>query len=260
MYSLPKEPGSIGHTLDAGFTLYYASFKRVIGISVLAALSIYVPGLIVGVGGALGGEPTKGLVIGLLVPALVVCLGLYLVLYLAMLHRVGSIAQGRDPGFRASVRAGAGRLLPVLGASLLYFLAMVGGTLLFIVPGIILMVSMAFYSLCILFDGDGVFESLSHSHGLVWGNWWRTTVVYTVVVIVYMVLYMAIGLPLAFVDDLVFDSQAGQGLFAMLGDIAASVITFPLMVSVFFVVFHDLKLRKEGHDLEARVEALAASS
>ena len=131
--------------------------------------------------------------------------------------------------------------------------------ILFVIPGIILAVSMAFYSLCILFEGDGVFQSLTHSHQLVWGNWWRTMVIYSVVMIIYMVLYMAIGLPLVFLDELIFATETGQGVFSMLGDLIASVVTFPLMVSVFIVVFHDLKLRKEGQDLEARVEALAAS-
>jgi hypothetical protein len=32
------------------------------------------------------------------------------------------------------------------------------------------------------------------------------------------------------------------------------------MIAVFVVVFHDLKLRKEGQDLEARVEALTVSA
>jgi hypothetical protein len=32
------------------------------------------------------------------------------------------------------------------------------------------------------------------------------------------------------------------------------------MIAAIIALFHDLKLRKEGHDLEARVEALAASA
>ena len=49
-------------------------------------------------------------------------------------------------------------------------------------------------------------------------------------------------------------------MLSMLGSTLSTVITFPLMTSVFVAVFHDLKLRKEGHDLEARVEALTASA
>ena len=54
--------------------------------------------------------------------------------------------------------------------------------------------------------------------------------------------------------------KAVQSLLSMLGSILSAVITFPLVASVFVVVFHDLKLRKEGQDLEARVEALTVSA
>ena len=43
MYSLPSEPGSIGHTLDAGFKLYVVSFKQVLVLGILAAISLTVP-------------------------------------------------------------------------------------------------------------------------------------------------------------------------------------------------------------------------
>ena len=54
--------------------------------------------------------------------------------------------------------------------------------------------------------------------------------------------------------------KAVQSLLSMLGSILSAIITFPLVASVFVVVFHDLKLRKEGQDLEARVEALTVSA
>ena len=82
----------------------------------------------------------------------------------------------------------------------------------------------------------------------------------------YVVIYLAIEVPFAVVDQMLFDSELGalpgfgQAMLSMIGDILATVITFPLMASVFVAVFHDLKLRKEGPDLEARVEALTASA
>jgi len=65
---------------------------------------------------------------------------------------------------------------------------------------------------------------------------------------------------------MVFDTEFGavpgfgQAMLSMVGDAIATVITFPLVISVFVAVFHDLKLRKEGHDLDARVEALTAGA
>ena len=50
------------------------------------------------------------------------------------------------------------------------------------------------------------------------------------------------------------------GVLSGIGSILSAIVTFPLMIAVFVVVFHDLKLRKEGQDLEARVEALTVSA
>ena len=260
MYSLPSEPGSIGHTLDSGFRLYFVCFKRAVLLSFVAALALFVPTLVLQLIGS-SEAPLSGGALALLIPAIVVCLIVYLLFYLSVLYRVGSIAWGRADSAGECLLAGLRRLLPVVFASLLYLLAMMGGMVLLVIPGIILSVSMAFYMLCILFDGDGVLESLRHSHRLVWGSWWRTVVLTSVIMVVYMVIYLAIGVPVAILDELVFDVQFGeQGMFALLGDLLASAITIPMMASVFIVVFHDLKLRKEGHDLEARVEALTAST
>ena len=269
MYRLPTEPGSIGHTLDAGFKLYFVSFKRVLVLSILAALSLAVPMLAVvlaipmfsGEGQAPGVAFIAVFVIGVLVVT-----SLYLWFYIAAMCRIGGVAHGQNLTLGACLSAGLRRLIPVILASLLYGLAMMGGMILFIIPGMILWLSLAFYTLCIVLEGDGILESLRHSHRLVWGNWWRTATIGTVVFIVYYVIYLAIEIPFVIVDQIVFDSEAGdlpgfaQAMLSMLGSTLATVITFPLMLSVFVAVFHDLKLRKEGHDLEARVEALTASA
>jgi hypothetical protein len=269
MYRLPTEPGSIGHTLDAGFKLYFVSFKRVLVLSILAALSLAVPMLAVvlaipmfsGEGQAPGAAFIAVFVIGVLVVT-----SLYLWFYIAAMCRIGGVAHGQNLTLGACLSTGLRRLIPVILASLLYGLAMMGGMILFIIPGMILWLSLAFYTLCIVLEGDGILESLRHSHRLVWGNWWRTATIGTVVFIVYYVIYLAIEIPFVIVDQIVFESEAGdlpgfaQAMLSMLGSTLATVITFPLMLSVFVAVFHDLKLRKEGHDLEARVEALTASA
>jgi hypothetical protein len=259
MFTLPSEPGSIGHTLDVGFKLYIVSFKRVIVMSVLATMSIYVPIFFV-VLLASGESVTGNSVLVALIPTVIVGVILYLMLYLAVLYRVGTIAQGLETSAGACMSYGFRRILPVIFAGLLYVLAMMGGMMLLLIPGIIVSISLAFYTLCILFDGDGAIESLRHSHRLVWGNWWRTVTLTSVIMIVYMVIYLAIGIPVSLIDGLVFESGTENGAFGMLGDAIASAVTFPLMASVFVAVYHDLKLRKEGHDLEARVEALTASA
>ncbi len=267
--SLPTEPGSIGHTLDAGFKLYFVSFKRVLALTILAALSVSVPtyGLILAIPIFSVDDAAPGnTIIATFIIGFVVFMTAYMSLYLAVLCRISGIAYDRNLSLGACMSTGLRRVIPVILATVLFGLAMMGGFLLLIVPGMILWVSLIFYSLCIVLDGDGILESLRHSHRLVWGNWWRTAVIGTVVLVVYYVIYLAIQVPFAVVDQMVFDSEfgavpgLGQAMLSMVGDIIAMVITLPLLTAVLVAVYHDLKLRKEGQDLEARVEALTASA
>jgi hypothetical protein len=269
MYGLPTEPGSIGHILDAGFKLYLVSFKRVLGLGVLAVLSVALPivaGVLVVATLSREGQEPGGSVFVVLGLAFAVAMIFYLWLYLAALCRIGSIAYGQDMSLRACMAMGLRRLFPVIIASILYCLALMGGFMLFIIPGLILWLSLAFYSLCIVLEGDGIVESLRHSHRLVWGNWWRTAILGTVVLVVYYIVSLAIEIPFMILEQVVMDPESNgaakivQSLLSMLGSILSAIVTFPLVGSVFVVVFHDLKLRKEGQDLDARVEALTASA
>jgi hypothetical protein len=269
MYSLPTEPGSIGHTLDAGFKLYFISFKQVLILAILAALSVSVPmhAMLIAIPMFSAGDAGPGnAFIATFIIGLIVCMTLYLCFYLATLCRIGAVAYGQTLSLGACMATGMRKLFPVILATILYSLAMMGGFLLLIVPGMILWLSLLFYALCIVLEDDGILESLRHSHRLVWGNWWRTAVIVTVIFVVYYVIYLAVEVPFAVADQMIFAPEPGalpgfeQTILSMIGDVIATVLTFPLMTSVFVVVFHDLKLRKEGHDLEARVDALTVSA
>lgn len=269
MFSLPTEPGSIGHTLDAGFKLYFVAFKQVLVLSILAALSVSLPMhamiLVMPTFASEGGAPGNGLVAALVV-GFIACMIFYMAIYLATLYRIGGIAQGRSQTFGNCLGVGIRKIVPMIIAALLYSLAMMGGFILFVIPGLILWVSLAFFGLCMVLENDGILESLRHSHRLVWGNWWRTAIIGTVVLIVYYVIYLAVEVPFAVADQMIFATELGalpglgQTILSLIGDVVATVITFPLIASVMIAVYHDLKLRKEGQDLEARVEALTASA
>jgi len=279
MYTLPTEPGSIGHTLDAGFKLYVVSFKRVLGLSVLAILSVAVPIIlaVVALIPFLGADSDPGVgAIAIVTVGVIGAMCLYMGFYLAVMCRVGSIAYGGDLGFGASASMGMRRLFPVIVASVLYLIAIMLGYVLLIIPGIFLGLNLAFYALCIVLEGDGIIESLKHSYRLMWGHWWRTAIISTVVFVIYYVFSLAIQIPFIVLEQVVATPEPpavdaandivqsfaplASGLLSSIGSFLSAVVTFPLMAAVFVVVFHDLKLRSEGQDLEARVEALTVSA
>ncbi len=97
----------------------------------------------------------------------------------------------------------------------------------------------------------------------------------SVVLVVYYVFSLAIEIPFIVLEQLLTNADSAAvgvsgaakpmsplvgGILSGIGSILSAVVTFPLMIAVLVVVFHDLKLRKEGQDLEARVEALTFSA
>ena len=110
MYSLPTEPGSIGHTLDAGFKLYFVSFKRVLALTILAAISVSVPtyALILAIPIFSVDDAAPGnAIIATFIIGFIVFMTLYMSLYLAVLCRIGGIAYGQNLSLGACPNPGA---------------------------------------------------------------------------------------------------------------------------------------------------------
>ena len=97
----------------------------------------------------------------------------------------------------------------------------------------------------------------------------------SVVLVVYYVFSLAIEIPFVVLEQLTTNGDSAAagvsevappmfplagGVLSGIGSILSAIVTFPLMIAVFVVVFHDLKLRSEGQNLEARVDALTLSA
>jgi len=174
-----------------------------------------------------------------------------------MLVRIDATAQSRDIGMGASLGIGIRKLLPVFIGMILYMVAVMLGMVLLVVPGIILMLSLAFYQVLIVLDDNRMFESLRASHRLVWGNWWRTATVFLVPTVLYMVLYLVLGLILGLFIPFTEgeNTQATLELAIGIMVIAVSTISMPLFYSIALTQLNDLKLRKQGLDLEERINS-----
>ena len=122
------------------------------------------------------------------------------------------------------------------------------------------MLSMYLFSTAIVLDDKGIIESLKYSHHLVWGNWWRTAVIFTVPVVIIIGLYVLLGIVLSLV---MATMAAGAGTFNpsdlsqfswfFFGEAIINAIVYPLFYAMAVAVYHDLKVRKSGGDLEARL-------
>jgi hypothetical protein len=86
---------------------------------------------------------------------------------------VQGLARGEEPVVGAALSAAASRLLPAVGAVVIYALAVTVGLILLIVPGIYLAVRWYFAAQAAVVDGLGPKAALVRSGELVDGRWWR---------------------------------------------------------------------------------------
>jgi hypothetical protein len=255
MFNYATQPQSIGKVLDNGIRLCLASFPAIVLFAFLAALITGLPGFFA------PPPPETGEAVGVaqvmsktLVPTLLAML-VGFVFMNAMMVRIDATAHARNIGMGASLGIGARKLLPVFVGMVIYMIAVLLGMALLVIPGIILMLSLAFYQMLIVVDDNHTFESLRTSHRLVWGNWWRTATVFMVPAVLYLVIYVVLALVLGLVIPLTGNVGGRTALEFAINVMAIAVGTFsiPLFYSVALAQLNDLKLRKQGFDLEARI-------
>jgi hypothetical protein len=149
----------------------------------------------------------------------------------------------------------------LLVLTVLLVLAIGIGCVLLLIPGLILMVSlMLSWNLAVL-EKKGPVAALTGSHNLVWGNWWRTAAILTVGFIIVFVLYMAAGLVMGVVAGVLGhnDPLFATMVSGLLVGVLMSLVVTPFYVAMMIAIYWDLKLRKEGGDLAARVGALGTA-
>ncbi|HEY4647264.1 MAG TPA: hypothetical protein VIH25_13415 [Steroidobacteraceae bacterium] len=256
MYAKPTSPQSIGQVLDGSFRLTAAAFGRSWILALFAGISGYAASVYQFTRGDSLAEavtaPQDAMYWTLYAVGLLASVLFYAAIYL----RIDSIADGSTG---AGALQSALRKLPLLIALIiLNMLALMVGFILLIVPGLILIVSLVLAMPILLLEDKGPIDSLTSSHKLVWGNWWRTAAILTVGGIIIFVLYMILGLIAAAVAPFLAGGEAAVvavvSLFIVLA--LAGILISPYFVSLILNIYWDLKLRREGGDLSARAEAV----
>jgi len=244
MYERPNSPLSVGGVLDDGFKLLKAAFVRLLFLSLLSAVFSAVPELIPG-----AGDSAMALVL------IAVAVGFQLLIFNALVARVHAISQSRDLSVGESLRIGLARVLPVLACGFLYVVAILLGFVALIIPGIILGLSLSFAMFLVVTDDMGPIEALKASHSLVWGKWWHTAMIAGVVFFIFIGFFFVVGLLTA----LLVSVSPNEGVFAVVALLLfgfLSVLVNPVYYSFYIALLNDLKLRKQGSDLDDRIESL----
>jgi hypothetical protein len=192
---------------------------------------------------------------------LVLTLVLYAIAIAACFKAVGDAYLGTKPDWRSSLSFAVRRFHSVLWVTLLVFLASTLGLIGLIVAGIWLWFSFSVSVPALLFEGLKGRRALARSFRLVRGRWWATA---GAVLAAYLIAGIIGGILQSLVSALTF-TDAGNSVIGVAAVNAVAngigqLFTTPFPAAVTAVVYYDLRVRKEGFDLQLLAERLGVTA
>ena len=246
MFELPTEPMSIGKILDLSIRNFIRCFKPTIPL-ILLLIVINSIAVLTQVG--LESQPAVAGTVRLVlaIPSL----------YISMSLLVLMCGLTREQSMRVDqAMAIALRLFPrMILFYILLGLATFVGLILLIIPGIILTVSLVLGQYALVLEDLGPMDALKRSHSLVWGgNWGKTAAVLTVVALIYIAVMVIVTLALGLLTFAA--GPDAMTITSVLFSQVISAVLAPFAISTGLVLFQELRLRKEGSDLEMAIDSL----
>lgn len=263
-------PLGIGDILDRSFKLYTQNFALFAGIYALTL----VPAALVQILVAMSLNPRSPASFALYALVSVVAGLAQLVPYTALIHAVSMRSLGRAVTIGEAYSCGFSRLLPLLGSSIIVGIlaTLPAFTIIGIIASVFLYVRWGLFAQTSVIEQAGVRGALSRSWTLTKGFWWKTFLTMLLLLILLSVVSGVLSsILLAIVAA--FGFSVGGGLEAMFGlgtgipsaaNIAISalstMIASPLLTIGATLLYYDLRVRKEGYDLELMAQELDRSS
>lgn len=163
----------------------------------------------------------------------------------------------QPPSIGTSLRFGLRRLPALIALEIVYFLGLILGFILLIIPGIWLYGAWSVRVPALLIERRGPFRALGRSRRLVKGRWWPTVGVLAVSAVMVMVLS---GVIVGALTAVALTSSHPSVLFAVvinsLAAIVSALLLQPFSAAVTTVLYYDLRVRHEGYDLQLMAEQL----
>jgi hypothetical protein len=258
MNGLDLRPLTLGEILDRTFTLYRSHFLLFLGIAGVPQILVLTVRLwrdaLEQRSTASSGSAASVVAAVALVCLVVVLLVAYLFSQGGTLFAVSEIYLGRSTttitGALQRVRGNFGSLF---GVAFVNGLAIIGASILFVVPGIYVACRLLVCVPAALIEGRGPRDSLDRSWQLTDGSAGRAFVILLLYAVVAVALGLLAGVP------------AGIGIMAPttdphvlwfwqivqeLASSAATILTRPILLIATAIFYYDLRVRKEGFDLK----------
>ncbi|MBC8374037.1 MAG: hypothetical protein H8E53_10615 [Planctomycetes bacterium] len=258
------QPMTIGQILDNSFRLYRQNFIKFLAIMAV----IYVPLALVQMGWtqmilsgiqASGGRqsPDPGILIGGALVTIFIAIIATTLGSAALIRSVSQSYLGKATSIGEAYGAVLPKLLTLIGAAILVMLLVMLGLLLLIIPGIIFALRYSLTSQSIVIEDLGATEGMGRSKNLAAGNLGK---IYGVTFLMGLITFV-ITWGIQQGGGLMIEAPTPENLsrVVMSTQIVATVaeiLVAPLSAIALILLYYDIRIRKEGFDLEMLARGL----
>jgi hypothetical protein len=262
---LPLRQMGIGEIIDAAVKLYRRDWLALIGIAAFVLvpttfIEVWVTQTIFGSAAATA-TPSNELVIQSLVVTLVIIAVELLIIQpflVAAITRAAADAYlGESVGAGRTYRYALTKLLAILWISILASIVTIIGFILLIIPGIIALVRLSLTAPALVVEDVRGTKALGRSWRLTKGHFWRV-----LGLLVLSGLIASVGAAIITIPTQFAAVALGPGGWpvAALGSALATVLITPFSSLIVVLLYFDMRIRKEGFDIEVMAQELGPSS
>jgi hypothetical protein len=249
------QPMEVGELLDEAFDLYKKNFRLFVTIAVLCVVPLSVI--------QLATPQASGWQFG--VVAMSYLAGM--VTNCALTHAALERHLGRQTSVAAAYRLGASRFLRLFSGYLIYGLAMLGGLIALVIPGLIVFLWSLLLVSIVTVENRGGLAAFRRARELSTGNLWRVFFVALGLVLVVLVFaFVLVGLagiveimlgynPSEPVDRLSTAALVVRAVATVISDLFGAAWS-PLIATAPLLAYLDLRIRREAYDLELLTTAV----
>ena len=180
----------------------------------------------------------------------VVALFAFLLVIGASFRAVSELYAGQTAASTRSIGFAGGRVLPMLWIGMIFMLGVVAASFAFILPGIWLLVAWSLAIPVLLAEGLRGTKALGRSFELVRDNWWRTFGALLVGLIFIGLVQLILGFAGASLTSATDDSKTLSLLITDAVEVVSLIVTGPLQAAIVAVIYYDLRVRKDGFDVQ----------
>lgn len=252
----------IGELIDAAIRLYRTEWKVLIGIAafVLVPVTLIESYVTRSLSDPLAQSPLISpdelnaaiLAIGVIAVAEIVFIQPFMVA--AFARAATSAYLGEPVSIGSTYRFALTRVLAILWISILTFLALMVGLVLLVLPVFLVLVRTSFASTVLVVEGLRGTRAMGRSWRLASGHFWRLFGTLILATLIAGIVSTILAIP----GELIATALGEQGWpVRALGNSLAAVLVTPFNTLIIILLYFDLRIRKEGFDIEVMTQELA---